>query len=345
LKKADNKALYYLYMYRGVAFFFLAFILASGFALASHGTVHAQIASTNPIDLDIEPQYPAPYQTISITPSSNVFDISGATITATVNGTQIYQGSGGAAIQIPMGGPGSLVKVTIKAKVGGASYSTSVTLQPADVALVVEPVSTTHPFYEGAGLLTSNGRVRVVAIPDLRTSSGKPISPSSLEYTWKFGDQILEDNSGIGKSVLDATAPQEYRDAALTLTVSDPNSSEVAQASTDIAPTDPITRIYFNDPLMGPLFDNALSGTVTMPDAEDTYRGVGYYFSEVPALTWTVNGNTSGNDQDITVRATGNGPGSAVLGFEADQSDTSQTANSTVAVNFGQSQSTGLFGL
>jgi hypothetical protein len=213
------------------------------------------------------------------------------------------------------------------------------------VALVVEPVSTTHPFYEGSGLVTSEGRVRIVAIPDIRTSPTHTIDPSTLTYTWSLGDQELESDSGVGKSVLDATAPEEYRDADVSVVVSSPDGSEMAEADTSISPTTPIVRIYQNDPLLGPLYDNALSGTVTMSDAEDTYRGVAYYFSETPTMSWEVNGVPSASSQDITVRDSGSGQGSALLDFSTDDSSTEQSADDSITVNFGQTASGGIFGL
>lgn len=315
------------------------------FAVAPHAT-KAQTSGADPLTLDVSPQYPAPYQTVTIAPSSSVFDIANSTITVTVNGKQYYKGTGGNPISLAVGGPGTLTDVVVTISGDGQSpASQELQFNPASVALVVEPVSSTHPFYEGAGLVTSEGRVRIVAIPDLRSSPTHQLDPSTLIYTWSLGDQELEPNSGTGKSVLDATAPQEYRDADVSVLVSSPDGNELAEAQTTISPIDPIVRVYENDPLLGPLYDNALSDTVTMNGPEDTYRAVPYYFSETPSVSWDVNGTQSATTDDITVRSSGNGQGSALLSFTATQSDDSLSANSTVSVNFGSSQQTGIFGL
>ncbi|MBA3789483.1 hypothetical protein H0X32_03815 [Patescibacteria group bacterium] len=329
----------FLFVLIGSSSLLLAFFALSAFP------VRAQVAGTNPISLDIQPQYPAPYQNVTLTPSSSVFDVAAASISITVNGTAFYKGSGGSAVTIPMGGPGSTANISVSAIAGGQTYHAQLVIRPADVALVVEPLSTAHPFYEGHGLVSSNGRVRLIAIPDLRSSSGKAISPSTLEYTWKLGDQILESDSGIGKSVLNANAPQQYRDANVSVTVTDPASSAVAQTQTTISPIAPLVRIYENDPLLGPLYDNALSGNITMSGTENTYRGVPYYFSSLPSIGWGVNSVQSGSASDITVRATGNGQGTAVVNFAAtSRTDASRSANTTLSVIFGQ-KSAGIFGL
>jgi hypothetical protein len=332
-----------------VAFFLGIFFALGGVGVVSFSVlhVHAQDATAmaDPLTLDVQPANPAPYGTLTITPSSTVYDIQSSTISVTLNGKSFYKGTGGTAVSIPVTGPGTTMTIGVKiVSVNGQVTSKTITIKPASVALVVEPVSTTHPFYQGAGLVTSNAPIRVVAIPDLRLTPTKPISADSLVYTWKFGDQVLEQDSGIGKSVLSAVAPPRYRDADLSVTVATQDGSIVAEGNTTVSAVEPITLIYGNDPLLGPLYDNVLPSAVTMSDAESTYRGVAYYYSEAPAITWTVNGEQSGSAQDLTVRASGNGAGSAVVAFQADQNDTSITANSTVAVTFGSAKS-GFFGL
>jgi hypothetical protein len=258
----------------------------------------------------------------------------------------VQRGSGSAPVQIQAGAAGTRSTIKVTAITGdGQTYTKSLTISPADVSLVVEPVSTAHPFYKGASLVASEGLVRLIAIPDLRTASGAAIPASSLVYTWKNGDQVLQSDSGIGKSVLTATAPVKFRDATISVTVAAPDSSTVAQTSALISPVDPVVRIYQNDPLLGPLFNYALPDTISMSDAEDTFRAVAYYFTGTPSLAWSVNNVQSQSGQDITVRSSGSGSGTAIVGFEANQAATSQNANASMTVQFGAKKSLGIFGL
>ncbi len=297
------------------------------------------------LTVDVSPQYPTPYSTVTVTPNSTVFDIAGAIISVSVNGTTIYKGSGSTGVPVPLQGPGSTTHITVKAVSGGQTYSQSLTLRPATVALVEEPVSTTHPFYEGAALVPSEGEVRLIAVPDLRTSANVAIDPSKLVYTWSLGDQVLDQDSGIGKNVLNAEAPQEYRDATVSVTVTSQDGTLAAQAETTVSPVDPVTRIYAEGPLVGPLYDVALSDSYTMPDVEDTFLGVPYYFAGTPTSDWSMNGEESGSAPELTVRNTGSGGGTAVISYTASDSSSNATANSTVSVVFGSQNNTGLFGL
>jgi ribosomal protein L31 len=330
---------------KGVTVFYA--ILATGLFAFSGLPAHAQTpGGADSVTVNVSPAYPRPYQTVTITPSSTLIDLTASTVTITANGVVVAKGSGSAPAQIQAGGPGSHTNIVVKAVTGdGQTYTAQTTLQPADVSLIVEPISTTHPFYRGAALVASEGRLRVIAIPDLRTSGGAPISASNLVYTWKNGDQILEGSSGIGKSVLVANAPVRFRDADITVTVSTQDNSSVAQAVTTISPVDPIARIYQSDPLLGPLFNYALPQTVVMTDAEDTFRGIPYYFSGTPALSWAVNSTQSETGKDITVRSSGSGTGTAIVGLTAKQGSTDQIADTSMTVQFGASKPLGIFGL
>jgi hypothetical protein len=306
-------------------------------------TAHAQLGATDPLSISINPAYPRPYQIVTVTPQSNLIDLAASKITFTVIGKVVQHGTGGESASVAVGGPGSVTTITVSAVNNGQTYTKSLSVRPADVALIVEPTSTTHPFYEGASLLGSEGRLRIIAVPDLRTSGGAQIPASSLVYTWKNGGQILQSSSGIGKSVLSATAPVRYRDTTITLTVTSQDSSVVGQAAVLISPRDPLVRIYENDPLLGPRFDTALPSSVTLNDSEATYRAVPYYFTTTPTLTWDMNGTPSQTGQDITVRPSGAGKGTAVLGVTASSGALGQTASNRLSITFGKVAS-GIFG-
>lgn len=306
---------------------------------------HAQLTNAEPLTLTINPSYPRPYSTVVVVPQSSVIDLSSSAVTVTVNGAVVSKGSGAEPAYVTMGGPGTATTVRVTAVNGEQTYAKTAVLRPADVALVVEPTSTTHPFYEGGSLIASEGGLRLVAIPDLRTSSGAVIPAASLVYTWRNGEQILQGASGIGKSVLTATSPVKYRDARITVTVTTQDRSVVAEATVLISPSDPILRVYRNDPLLGPLYGTALPESVTLAGAEETFRAVPYYFSEKPAVTWTVNNTTGDTDEDITVRATGGGSGTALVNVSASSPNALQSAAAGFSVKFGEDTGFNFFGL
>ncbi|MDB5264977.1 MAG: seg [Parcubacteria group bacterium] len=308
--------------------------------------IHAQEIGADPLTVSISPQYPKPFDTITVTPGSTLLDLPSSSVTISANGSVVQKGSGtqAAAVRVGAAGTRTTILVTVITP-DGQSHAKQVTIRPADVSLILEPSSTVPPFYKGASLVASEGRVRIVAIPDIRNDANVRLSPSSLVYMWRLGDQILQSSSGIGKSVLSATAPVRYRDTVVTVTVSTVDSSIVAEQSVVVAPADPVVRIYRNDPLLGPLFGAALSGTYSMADTETTFRAVPYFFGAPPNIAWTVGGSMSGEDKDLTVRATGNGAGTSAVSVSAKHPDFHQTAQGGFSVKFGASKGLGIFGL
>lgn len=299
-----------------------------------------------PLTLVVSPQYPRPNQVVSVSPRSTLIDLSASTVRVSVNGANVYEGSGTRPVSFPAGALGERTTVVVSVTdPSGRIYTKQQVIRPAEVSLVLESGSSAHPFYQGGGLVASEGRVRLVALADMRTAPGTRLPSSSLVYTWKLGDRVLTDSSGIGRSTLVATAPIRYRNAEISVTVTSPDRTLVGEARTTVSAVDPVARIYQNDPLLGPNFDVALSNRFTMADTEATFRAVGYFFSVPPSFSWRVNSASGGTDKDVTVRATGAGQGTANLQVTADVPSAPRDAASSFSVVFGERSGFGFFGL
>lgn len=304
-------------------------------------SLHAQvIPGVQPVTVTLSPQYPRPYETVTVKLTSTVVSLPASTITIYANGAIIGENSTTATFQA--GAAGS--RTTVRAVVSGTdgTNEASVSVVPADISLIIEPTATSHAFYEGGVLPAPEGQVRVVALTDFR-SGGTSISPSNLIYTWKLGDRELVAESGAGRNVLTATGPTRYRNATVSVTVATRDRSVVGSASVVVAPVNPVVHIYRHDPLLGIDFAHALSGTFTLPGTEEAFRAVGYHFGAAPTLSWTLNGTDTGSDPDLTLRTTGTEEGTALLGVSADGDGIFSHAESSLTVQFGRTAN-GLFG-
>lgn len=301
---------------------------------------HAQVPESTELSVRLSPQYPRPYDSVTVTVSSTLINLAAANIVISANGTVVSEGFRSAVVR--MGGAGTKTTILVSATVGEQTYQKSIDIVPAEVSLIVEPLTTAHAFYQGARLVAPESQVRLVAIPDFRTAAGARIANTGLVYTWRIGNKILEAQSGIGRSTLSATAPVQYRDAEVSVTVSTVDQSLSAQSSLNITSANPLVRVYRKDPLQGTLFGQALSGTVSLSGEEDTYLAIPYFFAATPSIAWTLNGKASETDPDLTVRTVGSGEGSASIGITA--TGNTQSARSSFSVQFGKA-STGIFGL
>ena len=298
-----------------------------------------------PLSLIIAPQYPRPHEVMVVAPRSNLIDLAASTVTLYVNGKKVGTGSGTKGFTIAAPGTGEQATIEMLAVYQGKTYSAETSVRPADVALVVEALSTTHPFYRGASLVAPEGRVRLVAIPDIRTSPGNRIPASALSYTWKVGDRTLTNESGIGKSVLLSEAPLRYRDTTVNVIVKTQDGSVAASATVAVAPVDPIVRMYENNPLLGPLFERAVESTFSMKEDEQGFIAVPYFFGAIPGFTWSVNDAESGTEDTITVRVGGAGAGEATLSIHAQGSGLFSSAGFSSLIRFGEESSGNFFGL
>lgn len=299
----------------------------------------------DPLTVVVSPRYPRPYQTVTITPKSTVIDLSASTIVVTVDGKEVGRGSGSQSYSVQMGGPGTRSTVRVSVSGGGSSAANETIIRPADVSLILDPISTSHAFYEGANLVAPQGRVRVIVLADLRTAPETRIPSANLTYTWKTAGRILQAESGVGKSTLIATAPVLFRDTDVSVTVSSADGTLMGEASVAISPANPKLLLYKENPLEGTTFTAALSKDYTLTDNEEAFRAVPYFFPTEPSLTWLLNGKSAGVDPLITVRTTGDRAGSATLSAEAKQFGAFYSADSSLVVHFGASTGTNLFGL
>ena len=294
----------------------------------------------------ITPQYPAPNSTATLSVLSSTIDLTSATLAVSVNKKEIYRGSV-QSLAIPLGKAGGVVNVKVTISSSGANYTQTLSVQPQDIVLVAEPIASTPPLYLGKASVPLEGSVRVVAIANVQTASGKVLDPATLSYVWTVDDTQLANASGIGKEAIDIDSPLEYRSTSVSVTVQSQDGTLVGGADLSLTASEPVVRVYENDPLLGILFDNALSGTYAINGAEDTLYAAPFSFpisNGAPSLAWFLNGDSVQTGNSVTLRPTGSGQGTASLSLVASAGEMTR-ATENLSVSFGAAPSTGLFGL
>ena len=126
---------------------------------------------------------------------------------------------------------------------GGASYNQILSIQPEDVALIAEPISSAPPLYPGKPLVPLEGDVRVVAVANLKNASGVSLDPATLSYAWTVDDTQIANSSGIGKESLIVASPLQYRVRTVSVAVMSQDGVLVGGASFSLSPEEPSVRI------------------------------------------------------------------------------------------------------
>ncbi len=316
-------------------------IVAGAQSLGSLGGTSGEAFSVS-----VSPQYPSPYSQATVSILSGSVDVTNSTVTAFVGGKEIHKGSA-RPFSVQLGKTGSITNVKVTVSSGGASFSQTISVQPQDVVLVAEPISSAPPLYHGKSLVPVGGDVRIVAMANLRDSGGKSASPTTYSYAWTVDDTRIANSSGIGKSAIIVASPLQYRSRTVSVAVTGANGSLVGGASLSLSAEQPSLRIYENDPLLGIRYDHALSGSYSITGAESTLYAAAFSLPTTggaPFVQWFLNGSSVQTGNSITLRPTGSGQGNASLSLTASSGDLTPITT-VLSLMFGAKPSTNFFGL
>lgn len=301
---------------------------------------------TPTFSLSVTPAYPAPYSKATLSLLSSSLDLAGGTASISIDGKNIYKGAV-QPIAVQLGRAGSITRVSATVSIGIENYTQTLSIQPQDVALVIEPVSSAPALYPGKPLVPLEGSARIVAVANLRTAGGAPIAPTALSYAWTVDGTQIANSSGIGKTAIMVASPLQYRGRTVSVAVKSVDGTLVGGASLLLSAADPSVRVYENDPLLGIRFDRALSGGFSVGNTESTLYAAAFSLPTTqgaPLLQWFLNGTAAQTGSSITLRPTGSGQGSASLSLVASAGQYAR-ATATLPLTFGAKPSTNLFGL
>lgn len=296
--------------------------------------------------VSVNPQYPAPYSQATVSLLSGSLDLTNSIVSASVAGKEIYKGSP-RPFSVRLGRAGSVTNVNVSVSSRGSTYTQAISIQPQDVVLVAEPISSSPPLYPGKSLVPLEGSVRVVAMANLKNATGGSPSPSTYSYSWTVDGMQIANSSGIGKSTIIVASPLQYRVRDVSVAIISSDGSLVGGAEMSLTGMEPSVRIYENDPLLGIRYDRALSGSFTINNAEATLYAAPFSLpttNGAPLIQWFLNGDTAQTGNLITLRPTGSGRGTASLSLVASTGNTERTT-ANLSVSFGEKPSTNFFGL
>ena len=323
--------------------------------------VHAQSTTGTvpaPIQYVVSPETPGPNTQVTIEAQGVGTFLGDATITWSVNGKVVSSGVGTRNFSFTTGALGTQTKIHVT--VNSSSEGTLTqdwTFVPSSVTMLWEADTSVPPLYKGKALYSGGSNLKVVAFPSV-VVGGKTVPPSRLSFQWSLQGDPLPQQSGLGQNSLSFTGDQLQQQEDVAVTVYN-GPTQVGFGEVIIPATTPQILIYDKDPLRGMLLDSALPTALSLSAKEFTIQAVPYYFANsslqtgAAAYAWTLNNeDTTGPNAakgELTLRQTGSGTGSAVIGVTIQNSDPDklvQAAQTAIQIVFGSSSSgSSLFGL
>lgn len=267
--------------------YYLPTILHAQFNLGSFS--QNGIASlADELSVDVIPTYPKPNSRVFVELRMYTEDLNSAMVSYLVNGKIIKEGRGLLNFNFAVGGAGSKTTLTINVALqSGVKFSKEIILEPATVDLLWQSDSFTPPFYRGKALFPEQGTVLISATPQFSS-----VDPSRLVYQWTVNDEVLESQSGYGKSAVRVSGPILGTSMEVEVLVTDPTSNLVADNFMTISPVRPTMVFYENSPLYGIVFERALNNGAELKGEELSVVAAPFFLNARDPIvySWSMNG-------------------------------------------------------
>ena len=266
------------------------------------------------IDVQVTPENPEPYQDVTIGLTSYATDLNKADI-EWKNGTKtVLSGTGRTKYSFKALGPSSpsTFKITIRPIEGGDSIVKQVSINPSDIEVIWESVNGyTPPFYKGKSFPSSEGIIKVVAVPNIIS----PTSGKNVTYTWKNKDGALQDASGFNKNSYTFQNQAINGSESISVLASSLDGQYNATKTVDIPIVEPKIIFYKKSPVDGILYNKALIDDVSMPEDEMTIVAEPYFLAYKGSedrftYNWQINNEdipTPTKQRELTVAPTERG--------------------------------------
>ena len=295
---------------------FVLMFTASLFALSS-AYAHAQLdsyVSKTALTLSMSPEHPAPGELTRVEVLSSLFDLAASSMLWYVNGKVVAEGPGISSQNIAAGSAGKETSVrVIVSQEGVGSASVEASVRPVEMDLLWESDSYVPAFYRGRALPSEGASIRFQAVPRFFDSAGHLMPTSEIIFTWKKNGSVLQSVSGRGRAAAIIQGPVLFGFDTFSVEAKTVDGSLSSSASASISSTEPLVELYENNPLLGLMYHQALTGDIALAATEASFFAIPYFapIQQVNGLqyAWKVNGTPITNNpqraNELTINATG----------------------------------------
>ncbi|MFZ2038895.1 MAG: hypothetical protein WAV11_03075 [Minisyncoccia bacterium] len=272
-----------------------------------------QISSYNQVDIIINPRTPKAGDLVTAEVSATGWDFNQAKVTWTINKEQLASDYGLKKVSFNLGKGSVIIQVNVLGADGRKGNGVA-EIKPNEVVVIWEASTYTPPFYRGKALAPAGSVFRVIAIPNIKNSSGVKVASDKLVYKWKKNDKVSQDYSGYGKDVfytLDETYVRDGNNINAEIYTTD--NSAYYQTEVYVPHQENSLFIYKIDPLLGRLYNNVVGSSLNYSDTFIKLIAEPYFFSNISGnqeveYSWSVRGEKiSFNKQIIELKSADGG--------------------------------------
>ncbi len=246
-------------------------------------------ASPSSISVDIVPPNPAPLESTTITLSSYESNLDSVLISWFVAGKKVSSSVGMKSFSVNAPNMGAETNVKAVIDLPDGQITKTILIRPNIMILLWQATdSYVPPFYRGKALPTSESKIKVVAMPEVKTKLG-PVNPKNMVYSWQLNYSNDGESTGYGKNTFTYVNDylEDLENISATATTTDGQYS--SQANITIKSYEPKISFYRNDSVSGITWDKAIKDGYKMTKSEVVVAAP-YFLSpkEIwsPNLTW-----------------------------------------------------------
>lgn len=269
---------------------FLSLCLIATFAIfVIIPTYKANAQLSGGISINMSPSNPTPYENTTITLKSYESNLDSVLISWSIDGKVSSSGIGKKSFSVTAPATGGTMRVVATISLPSGPKNISLTIKPSVMVLLWQ-ANDSHvpPFYKGKALPTPDSEVKVVAMPEIRNSSGN-VPPQNMIYSWKKDYTNNVDGSGYGKSFFIYINDYLEDSNNISVVASTTDQKFSSDASIDIGTVQPKILFYKNDANLGTILEHSLSNPHKIQGGE-RLEAIPYFISpkeiQNPTLAW-----------------------------------------------------------
>lgn len=283
----------------GLKYLLVCLILILGLGVASPTLA----VSPSSILVDVSPNNPSPNSNVNISLRSYAANLDSVQITWFVNNVNSLNGVGKKSFSVTTGASGSTTTVRVKILLPDGEIEKTIILKPSTMVLLWQANdSYVPPFYKGKALPASDSEIKVVAIPEIKTSLGASTSSKNMTYFWQKDYNNQPNDSGYGKNSFLYKNSFLEKNNTISVEAVTGDQKNQAEAQIEISPVKPDIVFYKQDTSMGISWEQALQNNHQINSSE-IIAAVPYFISpkEIrrPELVW----NWFINDQMVEIES------------------------------------------